>query len=325
MKDQIAQFQEMIESSLSKLDLGTTPSELYDPVYYFLSLGGKRFRPLLTLLGHSLFDEDVSKSVAPALAVEIFHNFTLVHDDIMDEAPLRRGNETVHEKWNTNIAILSGDVMMIKAYDQLLHANIERLRMIISKFNTCGTEVCEGQQFDMNFETRDTVSVEEYINMIKLKTAVLLGFALELGALNAGASVENAELLRKFGTSVGIGFQLKDDFLDVYGDAAKFGKRVGGDIISNKKTYLLIQALKNANPEQKNELQRWIDAVDFDEKEKVEKVTQLYNEIGVDKDTKDLMNHYFQAGFEYLALVQCDENKKKILADFSSYLINRDN
>lgn len=228
-----------IEKEIQNIALGTHPAELYEPIRYIMDLGGKRIRPILVLIGNYLFADNWQKNVQPALAVEIFHNFTLLHDDIMDNAPIRRGKPTVHEKWNSNIALLSGDVMLVKAYQQLDFVEEKYFHAILRKFHQCAIEVCEGQQLDMNFEKVGKITEKEYINMIRLKTAVLLGFSLEFGAIIGGAEPENAQQLYDFGVNIGIGFQLKDDLLDVYSDQAKFGKQVGGDIIANKKTSYL--------------------------------------------------------------------------------------
>jgi len=288
-----------------------------------MSLGGKRLRPLLVLLAYRLFREDHKQILNQALAVEVFHNFTLVHDDIMDQAPLRRGKPTVHEKWNESTAILSGDVMMVQAYDLLLDTK-ENLSEIIRDFNRCAAGVCEGQQLDMNFEDLPTVEEAQYIDMIRLKTAVLLGFSLKLGAMLAGAPQQEADALYEFGVDIGIGFQLKDDLLDVYADQEKFGKQVGGDIISNKKTFLLLKALALANPNQSKQLDHWISLTDFDPKEKVEAVKNIYEEIGIKELTLSKMNDYFHQGFEALERIEVPSDKKQPLIDFTNYLINRD-
>ncbi|KXK24943.1 MAG: isoprenyl synthetase [Bacteroidetes bacterium OLB12] len=250
----------LIESEIKKQSFGSQPKSLYEPIRYIMALGGKRMRPLLVTLAYSLYRNDVEKILKYAIAVEALHNFTLMHDDIMDKAPLRRGKVTVHEKWNVNTAILSGDVMLVKVYDMFLDLDKETLPLALSLFNKCITEVCEGQQWDMEFETTTKVTEARYLEMIKLKTAVLLGFSLELGALLAKAPEAERIALREFGTLIGIGFQLKDDLLDVYADKKKFGKQVGGDIIANKKTYLLIKAKEKARGQHKRELEFWLNA-----------------------------------------------------------------
>ncbi|MBO3699301.1 polyprenyl synthetase family protein [Roseivirga sp. E12] len=323
MTNNLQELVNQINKRLEELQYGTEPKELYDPIRYIMSLGGKRLRPVLVLLAYRLFKEDHDQIIDQAIAVEVFHNFTLMHDDIMDEAPLRRGKETVHEKWNESTAILSGDVMMVKAYDLIIQADAN-LKQIMKDFNECAAGVCEGQQMDMNFEDLPTVSEEQYINMIRLKTAVLLGFSLKLGAMLANATEAEANALYKFGVDIGIGFQLKDDLLDVYADQARFGKQVGGDIISNKKTFLLLKALELANEEQSTNLNNWIDQSAFDPKEKVEAVRGIYDEIGIYDLTLGKMNEYFQKGFEALKKIEVAEENKKPLIEFAEYLINRD-
>jgi geranylgeranyl diphosphate synthase type II len=303
---------------------GSNPDELYEPIRYIMSLNGKRFRPLLTLLGAGLYKDDLSRAVKPAMAVEIFHNFTLMHDDIMDNAPLRRGKPTVHEKWNANTAILSGDVMLIRAYDHLLDINPSQLRHVLSRFNQTAAEVCEGQQLDMNFETRWDVTESEYLEMIRLKTSVLLGFALELGAIIGEANPADAQLLYEAGESMGIGFQLKDDLLDVYGDPEKFGKQVGGDIISNKKTFLLIEALSKATGEIRTELNDWIARETFDKAEKVGAVRHIYDQLEIRRITEQKINDYFNQGFESLEKLNVAPERKEPLLQFVHQLVNRE-
>lgn len=323
MTKDLTQLIELINKRLDELSYGEEPQELYEPIRYIMSLGGKRMRPLLVLLAYRLFKDDVESILDQAIAVEVFHNFTLMHDDIMDEAPLRRGQATVHEKWSESVAILSGDVMLVKAYDLLLDAP-GNLKQIVKDFNECAAGVCEGQQFDMNFEELPTVSEETYINMIRLKTAVLLGYSLKLGAMLAEAPAEEAQKLYDFGVQVGIGFQLKDDLLDVYADQAKFGKQVGGDIIANKKTFLLLKALELANSDQKADLDQWINAEEFDSSEKVQDVMRIYDEIGIKELTLAKMEEYFANGFKDLEAIEVSEDKKTALADFTTYLINRE-
>lgn len=320
----IKALQSLIEVEISKLQFGNEPKELYDPISYILSLGGKRMRPLLVLLGYQLVKENPSSITRQSLAVEVFHNFTLMHDDIMDEAPLRRGMPTVHEKWNSTVAILSGDTMLVKAYDLLLEVPADILPEAIRSFNKCAVEVCEGQQIDMNFESQDSVSIDAYINMIRLKTAVLLGFSLELGAMIGGMPAANRQRLYEIGVKMGIGFQLMDDLLDVYADQAKFGKQVGGDIISNKKTFLLIKALELANPNQKAKLVDWISKTDFNAAEKVQAVTAIYDEIGIRELTSGLMNQYFDESFNLLESLDAREEGKDLLKGFARQLMKRE-
>ncbi len=327
MKLTIFDFQQAvqsIENEIQATSFGTNPAELYEPIRYLMDLGGKRIRPLLVLIGNYLFSDDWQKNIKPAIAVEIFHNFTLVHDDIMDNAPIRRGKPTVHEKWNRNIALLSGDVMLVCAYKQLDFIEEKYFHAVLRKFHQCAIEVCEGQQFDMNFEKLGTVTESEYLNMIRLKTAVLLGFSLEIGAIIGGASPENAKKLYDFGVNIGIGFQLKDDLLDVYSDQAKFGKQVGGDIIANKKTFLLIKALANAKDETQAQLQNWLGKETFDAGEKVKAVMQIYDQLDIKRITESKMNEYFEKAFHLLEEIEADEVRKKTLIAFTNDLLNRE-
>ena len=317
------EYSKLIEKEISKQKFGKHPDSLYEPIRYIMSIGGKRMRPLLTLLAYSLYKKDVKNSVPYAVAVEAFHNFTLLHDDIMDKAPLRRGMATVHEKWNVNTAILSGDVMLVKVYDMLLTLPADKLKPVLYGFNKCAAEVCEGQQLDMDFEKRQLVEEKEYITMIKLKTAVLLGYALELGAILANAGLEQQKALREFGINIGIGFQLKDDLLDAYADPKKFGKQVGGDILANKKTYLLIQALEKAKGKQKQELVDWLEAKKFNKKEKVEAVKSIYNDLHVPQLTERKINQYFNKGFASLEKVKGNAKAKETLRKFAEDLIGR--
>ncbi|WP_374759698.1 polyprenyl synthetase family protein [Dyadobacter chenhuakuii] len=318
------QLLQTLQIEFEKQSYGAHPAELYEPIRYIMSLGGKRFRPLLTLLAASIYSDQWDNAVKPAMAVEVFHNFTLMHDDIMDQAPLRRGKPTVHEKWNANTAILSGDVMLIKAYDLLLDIPAEKLRRVLERFNKTAAEVCEGQQLDMNFETRWDVTEEEYLGMIRLKTSVLLGFALELGGIIGGADEESIQLLYSAGENMGIGFQLKDDLLDVYGDPDKFGKQVGGDIISNKKTFLLIEALSKADQESKAELDKWIGLADFDKQEKVAGVTAIYEKLGIRAFTEQKIQEYFSKGLSSLHALKIDEARKQPLLQFAEQLVERE-
>ncbi len=315
---------EQIELKIKTLDFGLSPNELYEPLRYLMQLGGKRMRPFLTILGYYAFQNDWEKVLTPAVAVEVFHNFTLMHDDIMDDAPLRRGQPTVHEKWNPNTAILAGDVMLVKAYELLAQVDNQYFMPIFQRFNQCATEVCEGQQKDMNFEIRHQVSEDEYLDMIRQKTSVLLGFALEIGAILAGATEKNQKLIRNFGLNLGIGFQIKDDLLDVYGDAQKFGKQIGGDIIANKKTFLLIQALQNAKNETAEQLKHWLALENFDKLEKIQAITQIYNQLEIRTLTEEKMNNYFQKSFEALAQMDLDDEKRIVLKTFAEQIIYRD-
>ena len=320
----IPELQDLIKAEISKLHFGDKPKNLYDPISYIMSLGGKRMRPLLVLLAYQFKKNDVESAITPALAVEVFHNFTLMHDDIMDKAPLRRGQATVHEKWDENVAILSGDTMLVKAYELMLQIDPKLLPEALRLFNKTAVEVCEGQQIDMNFELRREVSVEEYIDMIRLKTAVLLGFSLELGALMAGFSESDRAQIYDLGVNMGIGFQLMDDLLDVYGDQEKFGKQVGGDIVTNKKTYLLISALNKAAAEQIDVLNEWLSREQFDVQEKVAAVKSVYDQIGIKEMTTTKMNEYFDRSFEILDNLDADQNGKEALRQFALALMKRE-
>jgi geranylgeranyl diphosphate synthase type II len=316
-------FLSLIEKEIKQNKFGTKPDSLYEPIRYILSIGGKRMRPLLTLLSYSLYKKNIKSIVPLAVAVEAFHNFTLMHDDIMDKAPLRRGLATVHEKWNANTAILSGDVMLVKVYDMLLSLPGKKLKVVLKAFNKCAAEVCEGQQWDMEFETMNTVTEEQYIHMIKLKTAVLLGFSLELGAILADAGTGQQKALREFGVNIGIGFQLKDDLLDAYADPKKFGKQVGGDIIANKKTFLLIKALELSNAKQRQSLKHWLSVKKFSKKEKVEQVKLIYDQIAIPSLTEKKVNQFFKRGFASLEKVKGNKKAKQQLYAFARNLIDR--
>ena len=320
----LAIFVDALQNELQSIQYGHSPAELYDPIRYIMSLGGKRMRPLMTLMATYLFTDDWQKAVRPALAVEVFHNFTLMHDDIMDQAPLRRNQPTVHEKWNGNVAILSGDVMLVNAYQLLLSVEGDKLKPALERFSRTAAEVCEGQQMDMNFETRWDVTEGEYIDMIRLKTSVLLGYALELGGLIAGAGETTRQHLYEGGMNIGVGFQLKDDLLDVYGDPAKFGKQVGGDIIANKKTFLLIEALQQAQGSVREELTDWLTKTTFDKAEKVQAVTAIYDQLGIRQLTESRITGYFDRGFANFDQVDADPDRKKLLIQFARQLVERE-
>lgn len=317
-------LQELIEDAVTELQYPVYPAELYEPITYILSVGGKRMRPALLLMACDLFGGDVKAAIPPALAIEVFHNFTLVHDDIMDNAPLRRGKVTVHEKWNPNVAILSGDVMLVEAYKLMMQVDTTILRQVLEIFSNTAVGVCEGQQIDMNFEQQVDVKIDAYINMIRLKTAVLLGGALKIGALTGGASLTDADLLCNFGEHLGIAFQLQDDILDVYGDPDKFGKQVGGDIISNKKTYLLIKALELAGANEKQTLDHWINATEFDPFEKVTAVTGIYDSLNIRQYAEQAMQTFADKAFEALDWISLPEDRKQYLRNFADGLMVRE-
>lgn len=323
MEQQVKSYLALVEKEIARHKYGRQPDSLYEPIRYLMSLGGKRLRPMLTLLSYSLYKSNVKSILPYATAVEVFHNFTLMHDDIMDKAPLRRGHATVHEKWNTNTAILSGDVMLIKAYEMFMGLEPTTLKTVLKAFNQCAAEVCEGQQWDMEFETSPTVTEANYIQMIRLKTAVLLGFSLELGAILAGASEQDRKALREFGTSIGIGFQLKDDLLDAYADPNKFGKQVGGDIIANKKTFLFIKALEQAKGKQKKELQTWLETKRFNKKEKVAAVKAIYDDLSIPTLTTRKINSFFTKGFNQLEKLSVPATAKDTLRAYTQALIER--
>jgi geranylgeranyl diphosphate synthase, type II len=313
----------LLETEIRKQQFGAQPKSLYEPIRYIMALGGKRLRPLLTLLSYSMYKERVEDIVPYAVAVEAFHNFTLMHDDIMDQAPLRRGKATVHERWNVNTAILSGDVMLVKVYDLFLGLEKEKLKEVLTLFNDCAAGVCEGQQWDMEFESKSKVNESQYLEMIRLKTAVLLGFSVELGAVLADAPEVDQKILREVGINLGIAFQLKDDLLDVYADKKKFGKQIGGDIIANKKTFLLIKAEETARGKDKKELQQWLTTRKFDKRKKVMAVTALYDRLGIQSITEKKIQAYFEKGFVGLSKLS-DGTKGNPLLMFTKKLAERD-
>uniref|UniRef100_UPI004026F769 polyprenyl synthetase family protein n=1 Tax=Prevotella sp. TaxID=59823 RepID=UPI004026F769 len=317
------QILKLVNDYLVQLPYDRRPASLYEPIRYVLSMGGKRIRPVLMLLSYNLFKEDPETILMPACALETYHNYTLLHDDLMDNADLRRGHETVHKKWNANTAILSGDSMLVLAYQRMQQCSSDKMAEVLALFTETALEIGEGQEYDMAFEHRDDVSEEEYIEMIRLKTSVLLACALKIGAILAGASKEDADNLYRFGEQIGLAFQLQDDFLDVYGDTRVFGKAIGGDITSNKKTFMLINALNHANEEQRRQLESWIGATEFDRDEKVAAVTCLYNEIGIDRMAQDKIAYYFEQSRKYLQAVSVDESRKAELAAYAQRMMNR--
>ena len=300
------------------------PHQLYTPVEYALSMGGKRLRPVLLLMSTNMFQDEIESGLPAALAVEIFHNFTLLHDDIMDNAEVRRNSPTVHKHFSENTAILSGDAMAFLSYQLLMKCRCEKLSEITSLFTETALEVCEGQQYDMDFETRhDDVTQAEYLKMIRLKTAVLLGCSLKAGALLADAKTEAANLIYDIGINLGLAFQLQDDLLDTFGNQETFGKKIGGDIVANKKTFLLIEALENANTWQKAELKKWLAKTDFHPDEKINAVTELYNQLGIKELTKEKIDSYFNAASEILQKIPVDENRKMPLKNLSKKMLGR--
>lgn len=320
-----AELKDKINDFISKDNIGREPFSLYDPINYTLKSGGKRIRPVLTLLACNLFSEDVENAIKPAIGLEIFHNFTLLHDDIMDHADIRRGNPTVHKKWNENTAILSGDAMFIKAYDYFLDCESPNFREILKVFNLTALEVCEGQQYDMEFEDRDNVTEQEYLRMIELKTSVLLAAALKVGALLGGANTKDADLLYEFGRNIGLAFQLQDDYLDVYGDTEVFGKQIGGDIVSNKKTFMLIKAQELAEGENEIRLKNLLISNDIDREEKVTAVTTIYNSLKIKEIVQKRIQKLNEIALDYLNQVSVLDTKKSELKKLAEKLINRIN
>lgn len=312
-----------VNAFLDALPYNRTPKSLYEPIRYVLSMGGKRIRPVLMLLGYNLYKEDTDKILMNAIALETYHNYTLLHDDLMDQADLRRGHETVHKKWDANTAILSGDSMLVLAYERMAQCDSRHLADVLRLFTTTALEIGEGQQYDMEFETRDDVREEEYIEMIRLKTSVLLACALKIGAILADAPAEDADSLYKFGEQIGLAFQLQDDYLDVYGDSKVFGKKIGGDITSNKKTFMLINAFSHADEAQRQELEKWVNAKSFDREEKIAAVTCLYNEIGIDKMAQDKIAYYFEQSKKYLDAVQVPAERKEELLKYAQRMMKR--
>lgn len=310
-----------INDEVNSLKFEGNPKSLFEPIDYILELGGKRVRPVLAVMAYNLYKDDIEKSIPIALGIEIFHNFTLLHDDLMDRADKRRGKPTVHIKWDDNTAVLSGDAMLIESYKEIAKTDQAHLKEVLSLFSTTATEICCGQQLDMEFEKRLDVSIAEYLEMIRLKTAVLLGCALKCGAIAAGAGAEDAEALYNFGINIGLAFQLMDDLLDVYGDPATFGKRIGGDILCNKKTFLQITALQHA--ESKIKLLDWINKTDFEETEKIKAVTEIYNELNLKETSADIIHAYYEKGISYLDLVSVDYTKKKELRELAENLLTR--
>lgn len=313
----------LVNQSLESLNWERQPAGLYAPIGYTLSLGGKRIRPALTLMASNLYTDELKNAIPPALGIEIFHNFTLLHDDIMDRAELRRGKPTVHVKWDDNTAILSGDVMQIAAYELVSEAPASVLKPVLDLFTRTAVEICEGQQYDMEFEAREVVSANEYIEMIRLKTAVLLGCALKTGAIIGGADEEDAQNLYAFGENIGLSFQLMDDILDVYGDEKTFGKKIGGDILCNKKTYLLIHALNKATGEVSHQLDALLKGAAQSPEEKIEKVTEIYNTLEVRKIAEDAMDGYYHKAIAHLAKVKVSDERKQNLLQLAQQLMNR--
>ena len=312
-----------VNTFLDNIPYDRKPQSLYEPIKYVLSMGGKRIRPVLMLLAYNLFKDDPESILMPACALETYHNYTLLHDDLMDNADLRRGHQTVHRRWDANTAILSGDSMLVLAYQRMAQCSADKMQQVLTLFTETALEIGEGQQYDMDFEHRNDVREEEYIEMIRLKTSVLLACATKIGAILAGASAQDADNIYRFGEQMGLAFQLQDDFLDVYGDTKVFGKAIGGDIVSNKKTYMLINAFNRADAAQRAELERWIEAKDFDAKEKIAAVTRIYNEIGINRLAMEKIKFYFNESKKYLDAVSVAPERKAELAKYTAEMMKR--
>lgn len=325
MKQQTGeQLLQQIHEYIGNLSYMREPMGLYDPIEYVLGLGGKRLRPVLMLLAYNLYKEDVTRIFSQAAGIETYHNFTLLHDDLMDKADMRRNKPTVHKKWDENTAILSGDAMLILAYQFMMKkCPLECVERVMEVFGRTALEVCEGQQWDMKFEHRLDVTVDEYIEMIRLKTSVLLAAALKIGAILGGAPEKDAQLLYDFGIKMGLAFQLQDDYLDVYGDPAVFGKKIGGDILCNKKTFMLITALSLAEGEDKETLLNWLRATDYVAEEKIQSVTALYNKVGVPELCQARIDAYYKEGLELLDKVNVESSLKEELKKFVCHLMDR--
>jgi geranylgeranyl diphosphate synthase type II len=319
----IYQYQEFISDYLKSQYEIKEPKNLYEPIHYILDLGGKRIRPILTLMTAEIFDASYKKALPAALAVEVFHNFSLVHDDIMDDAPLRRGQATVHEKWNINTGILSGDAMLILAYQYFEKYEPKIFRKLAKLFSKTALQVCEGQQWDVDFEIRDDVTIPDYLKMIEYKTAVLVAAAMKMGAIIAQTSKENAKLIYDFGLNLGLAFQLQDDYLDAFGDPETFGKQVGGDIIENKKTYLYLKAVEFSSKEEAEQLTHLFSIQPADYSDKISSVKEIFNSSGASKATQDAIQEFTFKAFEIVEKMNIDDDKKLILRTFGENLMGR--
>ena len=318
------QLLDRVNSYIAGLEIVRSPENLYSPVEYVLSLGGKRIRPVLMLLAYNLYKDDVQEVLPQAAALEVYHNYTLLHDDVMDHSDMRRGKPTVHKVWNENTAILSGDAMLVLAYQLLSRNNPPHFKEVLELFSQTALEICEGQQYDMDFETRNDVTADEYIRMIRLKTAVLLAASLKTGALLAGAPSKDAGILYEFGIHTGIAFQLKDDLLDVYGDPAVFGKKTGGDILCNKKTYMLIEAFARADARQRGALAEWLGKTIYVPEEKIAAVTRLYDEIGIKAVCENKMREHYAQAIEALSALSVADERVQPLKRFAEHLMYRE-
>ena len=321
MKNSASKFHEIINRAIKTIELKNNPKKLYEPIKYILNLKSKRVRPILTLMSYSLFNKNIEEAVKPAIAIEFFHNFTLIHDDIMDSAEIRRGEKTIHNKWNSNTGILSGDLLMIFAYKMLESISENNISLILKKFNSISIKVCEGQQFDMDYERQESVNEADYLEMIKLKTAVLLGFSLEMGGIIGGCDKNISNQLYKIGENMGVGFQLKDDYLDVFGNK-NFGKKIGGDILNNKNTYLIIKLKEKANKADLEEINFWLKNKNEPDK-KISEITRLMIKYKIDKIADDKIKSYFEDGIKTLKNLREDELNTEILIDYFDYMVNR--
>lgn len=319
----IDQLREIVSKELQKQEYVEKPYSLFEPIQYILEDGGKRLRPVLALMAYNLYRDDIEKALKSAIGIEIFHNYTLLHDDVMDDAELRRGRQTVHKKWNSNVAILSGDAAAITAYKYVESCEDCYLRQVIDGFNQVAMDVCKGQQYDMEFETRDDVTEEEYLHMIYLKTSVLIAGSMRHGALIAGAPEHEYKALYDFGGYLGLVFQLQDDYLDVYGNTEEFGKKIGGDILCNKKTYMLIKAFELAEESDRASLREWLAKKDFDPREKVRAVTEIYNRAGVKEAVMKIVDDYMEKSRLALEKIDVPEDRKMYFRDMIEYIGNR--
>lgn len=315
---------DIVNRAISNLVFKAQPEELYDPIRYALSIGGKRLRPSMVIMACNLYKDQIDEAIQPALAIEIFHNFTLLHDDIMDDSPIRRSKPTVHKRWNQNVAILSGDVMVFIAYEQLIQTRTDITNDLIQIFNQTAMAVCEGQQYDMNFESKRTVGETEYLKMIELKTGVLMGASLKIGSVIGGASTSDAEIMYAFGKNLGMAFQLQDDMLDVYGDPKIFGKKIGGDIVANKKTYMLVKTLELADESLRKKTLKLLDDHDMNKEEKIRSVKAIYNLLGIKQHAQEMVNKYFRKANTNLDQVLVEETRKEELRNLAINLIDRE-
>ncbi|MFA7136315.1 MAG: polyprenyl synthetase family protein [Bacteroidales bacterium] len=321
----IEELDSMVEKSIFSLELKGEPQELYNPIEYLISIGGKRVRPKLAIATYNLFSDQIERSIIfPAIALEIFHGFTLIHDDIMDNASMRRNQPTVHKKWNKNIAILSGDVMCIKSYQYIAKAPADKLKRVMDLFTSTAAKVCEGQQFDMNFESAPFITMEDYLKMIGLKTAELIAASAKLGAILAGASKNIEEAFYNYGYALGMAFQIKDDYFDSFGESALFGKKIGGDILCGKKTWLMVEVLKRAQNNQRNELNMLLKSSSVDPEEKIAAVLSMYKELGIKEAAQEAMDSYHKEAIGYIKECDLTSEQKERLSEIANILINRE-